>query len=342
MIEKSQAMIYPGLNIRKFLTFDVDSYVSEFVSIENSDQLMMAISKSQYPLYILGGGSNLIPPPQWDVSLLKNDIGGIEVVKENSDDVFLRVGGGVNWHQFVLWTLKQEYYGLENLSLIPGTVGASPVQNIGAYGVEIVDHFYSLEGVNLQDGSRSVMRKDECEFAYRNSIFKNELKGTFFITHVTFQLSKSPQLCIEYGAIRERLKVGKFKSPTPQDISQIVVDIRNEKLPDPARIPNCGSFFKNPIVPVNQVNELKKKYPQMPSYVVNEASHKVPAGWLIEQAGLKGKSRNGIGSYKNQALVIVNLGNGSYNDLIAWASHVQKTVENKYGISLEREVNVIL
>jgi UDP-N-acetylmuramate dehydrogenase len=266
---------------------------------------------------------------------------GQELSRRFSKSVYVRAGGGENWHDFVLWTIQNGWGGLENLSLIPGTVGAAPIQNIGAYGVELRDVFHQLKALDLQTGKLKTFRHKDCQFGYRDSIFKRELRGRYFITEVTFKLSLFPKLNISYGAIRQELAAKNITNPGIRDVSNAVIAIRSSKLPDPAKIGNSGSFFKNPEFSNRVFTKIQKLYPDMPFYPVSEERTKIPAGWLIEQCGWKGKRVGETGCHKDQALVLVNYGKASGLEVWQHAVRVMESVKERFGISLEPEVNVM-
>jgi UDP-N-acetylmuramate dehydrogenase len=328
-------------SLKAYNTFGLDATSKGIICINNEQDLFEYLVKGLSPSKILGGGSNILVTQNIDAYILKNNIKGIEIIDEDDDQVIVKVGAGESWHQFVLWALSHDLGGLENLSLIPGSVGAAPMQNIGAYGVEQEAVFHSLNAIHLVNGIRRTFFKKECQFGYRESVFKNELKEQYFITHVTYILSKrNHHLHIEYGAIKDVLVKNGISAPTIRDVSDAVIEIRQSKLPDPKKIGNAGSFFKNPVIPISQYQDLKTHFPEMPSYPVDELSIKVPAGWLIEQAGMKGFSRGQIGVHKLQALVLVNYGGGQGNDLWQLALDVQSKVLDKFNITIHPEVNI--
>jgi UDP-N-acetylmuramate dehydrogenase len=277
----------------------------------------------------------------FDGLVIKINIGGIEVVNETDEHVYIKVGAGVVWHDLVLYCIERNYAGMENLSLIPGTVGAAPMQNIGAYGVEIKEIFENLEAIHMQTGQSRIFGNADCLFGYRESIFKKELKGQYVIVNVTFRLNKVPVFNTSYGAILDTLKTMNVQDLSIKAISDAVCQIRKSKLPDPAEIGNAGSFFKNPEIPLEQYNKLQQQYPQIPGYVVSAQTMKVPAGWLIEQTGWKGKQVGNTGVHKNQALVLVNYGKAQGNEIKALSEEVQRTVHEKFGIWLQAEVNFV-
>lgn len=270
------------------------------------------------------------------------DIKGISIDNEDDNFVYITVNAGENWHDFVLFCIDENYGGIENLSLIPGNVGTCPIQNIGAYGVEVKDTITKVEAIEIETGKRVIFSNEDCQFGYRNSIFKNELKGKVILTSVSFKLTKkNHKLNTSYGAIETELASKNITKPTLKDISDAVIAIRKSKLPDPNEIGNSGSFFKNPVISKKQFLALQKGNPNVPSYTVSETEIKVPAGWLVEQAGFKGKRFGDAGVHEKQALVLVNYGNASGKEIYLLAKKIQETVANKFGISLEIEVNII-
>lgn len=270
------------------------------------------------------------------------DFKGISIDRENNNSVHITVNSGENWHEFVLWCISQGFGGVENLSLIPGNVGTCPIQNIGAYGVEVKDTITKVEALEIETGKLLTFSNAECQFGYRNSIFKNEAKGKYILTSVSFQLTKNQhQLNTSYGAIETALQENKITNPTIKDVSDAVIAIRKSKLPDPKEIGNSGSFFKNPLIPTNQFLELQEKHPAIPYYKISETETKVPAGWLVEQCGFKGKRFGDAGVHKKQALVLVNYGNASGKEIYKLAQNIQQTIFNTFKIALEIEVNII-
>jgi len=290
---------------------------------------------------IIGGGSNILFTKNYEGVVLKNNLKGIDVIREDTDYIWVRAGGGELWHTLVMFCVERNYGGIENLSLIPGSVGAAPLQNIGAYGVELVHTFYELEAMDLSTGGFRIFDKSACGFGYRDSVFKNVLRGKYFITSVTLQLRKQPVFHVEYGAIRQTLEAMHINTYSVKAISDAVIAIRRSKLPDPEDIGNAGSFFKNPEIDTTFYTSLKQKFPQMPGYAVNENKTKVPAGWLIEQCGWKGKRVGDAGVHKDQALVIVNYGKATGDEIYALAMEVKITVKDKFGIDINPEVNIV-
>lgn len=325
-------------SLKSFVTFGVDASCDHLYRIEEIEELKLAVQYLENPL-ILGGGSNILPIGDIDRNVLRIELKGIEMEEEDGDPL-VHIGAGENWHQFVLWALARNLGGVENLSLIPGTLGASPIQNIGAYGVELDSVFHSLEAIEIGTGEIKKFNKEDCRFGYRDSIFKNEVKGQFVISKVTLRLTRDHQINTSYGAIQDILNNQGVIHPTIHDVSNAVIQIRQSKLPDPAVIGNAGSFFKNPIIPLTQYEKLKNNFPDIPGYGAGEGEMKVPAGWLIEKAGWKGKHIGHAGCYEKQALVLVNLGGASGVEIWNLAGEIIKSVEEKFGIRLSPEVNI--
>ena len=336
--------IQTNFSLRHFNTFGLESEARFFAEVKSVDELTQILQDpvwQQTPKFILGGGSNVLFTKNIDALVIHPDIKGIETIKEDDENIWLQLGSGVSWHTFVLYCVEKNYGGIENLSLIPGTVGAAPLQNIGAYGVEVKDVIVSVEAVSVDDGTIRVFSKEECKFGYRESIFKKELKDKYIITHVTFVLSKNPVLNITYGDIQKTLQEMNTTEISIKDVSNAVMHIRRSKLPDPAIIGNAGSFFKNPEIAEEQFSMLKNQYPEMPGYAVNDYQVKVPAGWLIEKAGWKGYREGSIGVHERQALVLVNYGGANGNDIKLLSEKIQDSVEEKFGIRLSAEVNFV-
>ncbi|WP_373524219.1 UDP-N-acetylmuramate dehydrogenase [Aquiflexum sp.] len=335
--------IQENISLKSFNTFGIDKKAKFFVEVVSENEVREAITfanKKNVPLFILGGGSNILLTKDLEALVIKIEIIGIKVLEENEDQVFVEVGAGENWHSFVIQCIKNDWAGAENLSLIPGTVGASPMQNIGAYGVEIKDIFKSLQAIHRDTLQMKVFNAEECGFGYRESVFKNELKDQYVITKVVFALKKKPEFQIEYGAIKTTLEEMGIKTPSIASISQAVIHIRQSKLPDPKVIGNAGSFFKNPTVPFDFFQKLKNTYPEIPSFS-NEQGVKIPAAWLIEQTGWKGKTFDKIGVHKNQPLVLVNYGGGDGYEIQVLSEKIQQSVLQKFGILLHPEVNFL-
>jgi len=333
--------IQHNISLKKYNTFGIDVTAERFINIDSVSQLREVLN-NESSFFVLSGGSNLLLTDNLNTLVLHIGIKGIDILEENDLHAYVKVQAGENWHDFVLWCIKNNLGGLENLSLIPGYVGTSPIQNIGAYGVEIKDTFHKLKAIEIKTGNRIVFNAEDCNFGYRNSVFKNGLKGKFIITSVIFKLTKkNHKLNYSYGAIQSELENRGITSPTIRDISNCVIDIRNSKLPNPNEIGNSGSFFKNPIVFTKKFNSLKKKYPEIPSYAISSDEVKIPAGWLIEQCGFKGKRYGDAGVHDKQALVLVNYGNATGKEIYALAQNIQQTIKDTFDISLEIEVNVI-
>jgi len=336
--------IFENAHLKPFNTFGLDVSASELAHITSPEDIQTLIqSRHLYTqdFVILGGGSNVLFIQDFDGLVMRNEIKGKEVVEEDEKSIILRIGGGENWHELILFVLTKDWGGIENLSLIPGSVGAAPIQNIGAYGVELAEVFVKLEAINLSTGRVRIFDKSECQFGYRDSIFKRELKGQYFITHVFLSLSKTPTVNTSYGAIQEELARENIVHPTIQDVSRVVSKIRQLKLPDPAEIGNAGSFFKNPIISSTHFEYLQEKYKEVPYYRLDDGSLKIPAAWLIQTCGWKGKNLGTHGVHKNQALVLVNLGGATGKEILALSQKIQQSVWQTFRIKLEREVNVI-
>ncbi|WP_190811603.1 UDP-N-acetylmuramate dehydrogenase [Flagellimonas sp. S3867] len=335
--------IQENISLKNHNTFGIEAKAKAFVEINGLAQLQKVLELKAYPnKFILSGGSNILLAKDVDALVMHINLKGISVVEENEDEVVLKVMAGENWHDLVLWTLEKGYGGLENLSLIPGNVGTAPIQNIGAYGVELKDVFESCAAMEIAAGELIAFDNDACKFGYRDSIFKNEAKGKYIITSVSLKLTKKNHtLNTGYGAIEDELKKNEIVYPTIRDISNAVIAIRQSKLPDPKEIGNSGSFFKNPIISKKTYQKLKKEKPDLPSYKVDEDHYKIPAGWLIEQCGFKGKRFGDAGVHEKQALVLVNHGNASGEELLKLAEQIQNTVSQRFKIQISPEVNVI-
>ena len=331
-------------SLKKYNTFGIDVTASHFQEITSTTQLKSVIKENNtaLPLFVLSGGSNMLLTKNVDALVLHINTKGIAIIKEDDDFLWIEAQAGEVWHEFVLHTIALNLGGLENLSLIPGKVGSSPIQNIGAYGVEIKDTFDSLQALNLDTLEIETFTNTQCAFGYRESVFKNNLKNKYIITSVVFKLKKAPHtLHTSYGAIQQELDTQNIQNPTIKDVSNAVIAIRQSKLPDPKEIGNSGSFFKNPIISKDFYNQLLEENADIPHYIVNETQVKVPAGWLIEHAGLKGFRKGDAGVHTKQALVLVNYGLATGQELIDMAKYVQATVLEKFGITIEPEVNII-
>ncbi len=330
-------------SLKSYNTFGIDVSAKYFATIDTLISIQEIIRTKEYQSnerLILGGGSNILFTKNVDALVLKNNLKGIELIHENEDTVLVKCAAGEVWHQFVMWCIDKNYGGLENLSLIPGCVGASPMQNIGAYGVEIKDTFYELEAIHTSTGETRTFNKFECEFGYRESIFKRKLKNQYLITSVTFQLLKKQHYNIEYGAIKQELDVMNVSELSLKTISQAVINIRNSKLPNPNEIGNAGSFFKNPEVSQKIYETLKTNFSNIVAYPLDNSNYKLAAGWLIEQCGLKGFRKGEAGVHQKQALVLVNYGSATGNEIYDLSSYILESVKLKFGVDLEREVNI--
>ena len=340
--------VLEDVSLQPYNTFGINVHARYWVTITSVADLQELLRHPDYqsvPKLVLGGGSNILFTQDFEGLVIKLDIQGIEVIEENEEYVWVKTGAGVSWHTLVLHCIERGYGGLENMSLIPGTVGAAPMQNIGAYGVEIKDVFVSLEAVEIATGKTAGFDHARCQFDYRSSIFKHELKGQYIITSVTLQLRKNPVINTSYGAIKDTLSDiladRPNAVPTIQDVSQAVISIRQSKLPDPALIGNAGSFFKNPVISRQQYETLAAQYENIPGYTLSDQEVKVPAGWLIEQCGWKGKRLGDIGVHDKQALVLVNYGGGQGGDLQKLAYQIKDSVRQKFDIDIEPEVNML-
>ena len=336
--------IQQNISLKSYNTFSIDAKAKYFALFKTTDELGELLNyKPQNVNYklILGGGSNILFTKDVDGLVLKNELKGIELIKEDTNHYYVKTAAGENWNAFVMNCIKHNYAGVENLSLIPGNVGASPIQNIGAYGVEVKDVFESLEAMNRHDLSIYTFSANDCAFGYRDSVFKQKHKDEFVILNVTFRLNKQPDYNISYGAIEQELEEMNVHELSIKAVSDAVINIRTGKLPDPTEIGNAGSFFKNPVITKENFNLLKKIYSNMPGYVLDEMHVKVAAGWLIEQCGWKGYRENDAGVHEKQALVLVNYGTASGEEIYKLSSQIIKSVVDKFNINLEREVNVL-
>lgn len=336
--------IQENISLKPFNSFGINATARYFGRFSSEDDLQLMLDsgiQSQRPALILGGGSNLLLTKDYDGLVLKNEIMGIKEVHEDNDYVYVKAGAGENWHRFVLYCIERNWAGVENLSLIPGNVGASPMQNIGAYGVEIDDVFWDLEAYHLQEKKIITFTKNDCAFGYRESVFKRQYKGEFVILNVTYQLRKKARFNTSYGAIEQELERMGVKELSIKHVSDAVINIRSSKLPNPAEIGNAGSFFKNPTVSKEQFNSLKSSYEHMVGYENMDGSVKLAAGWLIEQCGWKGYRKGDAGCHAKQALVLVNYGNASGNEIYDLSEEILQSVKQKFGVMLEREVNII-
>lgn len=335
--------IRQNISLTKLNTFGLQSITSKYFDFDNEKSLQDFIlnhERDHDPLHIISGGSNILLPEKVEGVVLQSKIKGVNKIFEDSSSLMLEVGGGEEWDDFVAFCVGNNLYGIENLSLIPGHVGASPVQNIGAYGVEVGDLIESVHGIDLYSGNKMVFQKQECQFGYRSSIFKKQYKGRLLITKVVFRLNKQAALKLDYGDVKQ-LVLNMEGGMTLKNVRRAIIQIREAKLPDPTVKGNAGSFFKNPVVENDQAKKIIDKYPSAPHYKVDELQTKIPAGWLIEQSGWKGKSLGPVGVHEKQALVLVNNGGASLRDVLQLSDAIIKSVKNEFGIILEREVNIL-
>ncbi|HWC54889.1 MAG TPA: UDP-N-acetylmuramate dehydrogenase [Chitinophagaceae bacterium] len=340
--------VQENISLKSYNTFGIDvkaRYFSAFADVDAAKDLVT--SYSNIPLFVLGGGSNILFTRDFDGIVLKNEIKGIEELYEDEEYVYVKAGAGENWHRFVMHCIQNNWAGIENLSLIPGNVGASPMQNIGAYGVELQDVFHCLEALHRRDKQVVTFTYGDCEFGYRESIFKRKLKDQFIILNVTLKLHKHPIFHVDYGTVKQELEKMNVKDLSIRAISQAIINIRSSKLPDPVMLGNAGSFFKNPVLPKSQYDVLREKFSNMPSFPAGDDSLKIPAGWLIEHCGpdtnaasWKGFRRGDAGCYDKQALVLVNYGRATGQEIFQLSEEISLSVKNKFGIDLEREVNI--
>ena len=335
--------ILQHFSLKNYNTFGIEAFAKQFVSVHSSEELAMILKQySNENKFVLGGGSNMLLTKDIDALVIHLDIKGKKIVQEDADFVWVEGQAGENWHEFVLWTIENNFGGLENMSLIPGNVGTTPIQNIGAYGTEIKDTFVSCEAMRIDTQEIKTFDNKSCHFGYRESVFKNEVKDQYIITSVVFKLTKrNHKINISYGDISTELAKNNITNPTLKDVSNAVIAIRKSKLPDPKELGNSGSFFKNPIVSKKAFEAIHAKFPEMKYYDVSETEVKVPAGWLIEQAGFKGKRFGDAGIHKNQALVLVNYGNATGQEILNVSKTIQETILSTFGILIETEVNVI-
>lgn len=334
--------VLQNTSLKDLNTFGIDVNARKLIRLSSEEDLKTVLQQAySSEIFILGGGSNMLLTADLEKTVLHIALKGKKVISEKGNEVIVRAMAGENWHEFVLWSLEQDFGGLENLSLIPGNVGTAPIQNIGAYGVELKDVFESCEAINIQTLETRTFNLKDCEFGYRNSVFKNILKGKYIITSVNFRLTrKEHQLRTDYGAIRTALAERNIEKPGIKDISDAVISIRQQKLPDPAEIGNSGSFFKNPVINMEDFRELQEKFAEIPHYPLSDSEVKVPAGWLIEKTGLKGYRKGDAGVHQNQALVLVNYGKATGKEILELSEYVREKVRSKFGIQLEPEVNI--
>jgi UDP-N-acetylmuramate dehydrogenase len=344
--------ILENYSIKKLNTFGIDVYAKYFLEADSVSSIQNLLNdktfsrfKAEGKFFVLGGGSNILFTKNIDGIVVKNNIKGIELLNEDSEHYYVKVGAGENWHRFVMYCIEKNYAGVENLSLIPGSVGAAPIQNIGAYGVEQKEVFYELDAIDMQENKIVTFNKAECKFGYRDSIFKHEAKGKYIIVSVTFKLLKKPKFNISYGTIAQELEKMGVKELSVAAVSQAVCNIRRSKLPDPGKIGNAGSFFKNPTVTKEKYEELSRNYSSIVAFPSpspdgrwQEGGFKLAAAWLIEQCGWKGKKIGNTGVHKNHALVLVNYGNATGQEIYQLSEEILQSVKKKFGVELEREV----
>ncbi|HYX09089.1 MAG TPA: UDP-N-acetylmuramate dehydrogenase [Bacteroidales bacterium] len=334
--------VYKNFRLKKYNTFGIDVKAAYYAECETTDELQELYTLDKYadlPKYVLGGGSNVLFAGDYAGLILRPLMKGIQITAEDEDKVLLRVGAGEDWDEFVAWCVSEEYGGVENLSLIPGNVGTSPMQNIGAYGVEVKDVIHKVEVLNLNTLKPEVFTNEECRFGYRSSIFKHALKGSVIITHVHIELSKHPVLVTHYGSVAEELE--KYTLKNIYAVRQAVMAIRKRKLPDPEVTGNAGSFFKNPVIENKLFESLVKEYPEIPNFPAEADQVKIPAAWLIDQIGWKGAKKGRAGVHPHQPLVLINLGGAAGKEVLALAEEIAGSVKERFGIELEMEVNIV-
>jgi len=332
-----------NFSLKSYNTFGIEANAEQFVEVNSVEELKTTlIENKKKNKFILGGGSNMLLTQNIDALVIHINIKGKKIIKEDTNFVWVQAMAGENWHEFVLWTINQNFGGLENMSLIPGNVGTTPVQNIGAYGAEIKDFLTQCETLNIENQTIKIFENSACKFGYRESVFKNEVKNQYIITSATFKLTKkNHKINIAYGDITTELTKKSIENPTIKQVSDAIIAIRKSKLPDPKELGNSGSFFKNPIISIDLFDKVKDKFPEIKSYKISETEVKVPAGWLIEQAGFKGKRFGDAGVHKNQALVLVNYGTATGQEILQVSKDIQNAVYQMFGIKIEAEVNVI-
>ena len=337
-------MLIQNQSLKNLNTFGVEAKAKLFAEVISEDELVKLLSDGNLKLekkFILGSGSNILFTKDFDGIIIKVSISGINVIEENDKSVWIEAGAGVIWNDLVKYCVEKNFGGIENLTLIPGTVGAAPIQNIGAYGQELADIFISLNGVFVETCEQKTFSKIECKFSYRSSIFKKELKNEFIISSVRLKLSKSSKANTSYKALSDYLSKKRMANPTINDVSTAVAEIRRSKLPDPAKIGNAGSFFKNPVINENSFRSLKAEYPDIVSFFSDSGQIKISAGWLIEKCGWKGKRVGDVGTSPDHALIICNFGNATGAEILEFAMRIKEDVAKKFGIKLEEEVNIL-
>lgn len=338
-------MLQENISLLPYNSFRIQANARYFAAFQEVEQLQSLLTdarvQSNNQILILGGGSNILLTKDIDGVVLKNELTGIELIREDEAHYYVRAHAGTNWHAFVTWCVENNYAGLENLSLIPGNVGAAPMQNIGAYGVEVKDMITEVSAYHIKEQTIQLFNNQDCAFGYRESIFKRALKGQYIILSVTFRLNKTAKLNTSYGAIEQELLAAGIQQPSIKDVAAAVIRIRQSKLPNPAIIGNAGSFFKNPVIDASLYERLKSQYPQMPSYPADLGTMKIAAGWLIEQCGWKGFRKHDAGCHSKQALVLVNYGSATGQEIWDLSEAIITSVADKFSITLEREVNIL-
>ena len=335
--------IQNNISLKKYNTFGIEAKAKQFAAVHSTEELKVILKENkEQKKFILGGGSNMLLTKDVDALVIHIDLKGKKIIDENEDFVWVESQAGENWHEFVLWTIDQNFGGMENMSLIPGNVGATPVQNIGAYGTEIKDTFVSCEAMTIENQEMKTFLREDCHFGYRESVFKNDARNKYVITSVIFKLTKhNHKINISYGDITAELAKKNINNPSLKEVSNAVIAIRQSKLPDPKVLGNSGSFFKNPVLLKSDFEKIHQHFPEMKYFDISDTEVKVPAGWLIEQAGFKGKRFGDAGIHKNQALVLVNYGNATGQEILAVSKNIQDTIFKTFGIHIEAEVNVI-
>jgi UDP-N-acetylmuramate dehydrogenase len=336
--------IEKNINLAPYTTLKIGQPAEFFAVIKSLEDLREAINwakENKKAICVLGGGSNLLITQKIKGLVLKNEIRGTEIIDEQPDYVLVEAKSGESWTKFVNYTVGRDLYGLENLFLIYGTVGAAPIQNIGAYGVELKDYFYHLKAIDLKTGHEKIFALNDCQFGYRDSIFKNRLKGKYFIYSVTVKLNRQPDFKLDYGSIREELLKKGITNPYLRDVVKVITEIRNNKLPNPGILPNAGSYFKNTEISERKFKNLLKKFPNVPNFPAGKGRVKIPTGWLIEQAGFKGKQIGPVSMYEKQALILVNHGGAEAKHVLALVKKVKAAVKKKFGLEINEEVNII-
>jgi len=336
------SQLLENYSLKEYNTFGFDVKARYFFSFTDEMDLIDLVENNNFTgndVLVIGGGSNILFVEDYSGIVIYPQNKSLEILQEDDNQIYLRVSAGYNWDDLVKYCVEKGWGGLENLSHIPGNVGASPVQNIGAYGVEVGDLIHSVDVVNIETGEQKIFEKNQCEFGYRDSVFKNKFRNLFVVTHVVFELNKKSEVSLAYGHLQK--EVEKIGEASITNVRKAVIAIREAKLPDPKEIGNAGSFFKNPVISIDKANELKNKYADMPEYILESGEVKLAAGWLIDQCGLKGYREGDVGVHKEQALVLVNYGNGTGFDIVKLANKIKNSVFNKFAVMLEQEVKVV-